>query len=161
VRGRRGFAVGVDYTADSVFQDRDVEIDQEAYLAGGELEVGHHLGEMDGVELSYGLELDDYLSLYQQVDPVGIVQLLAHEYQGHGDLAFHFQAFAGQVRVQAGLVCGLEEAGAQLAVDGNGAADYGLGDGVEVCHVSPRAPSWEVPQSATGGAGLEWREGTG
>jgi hypothetical protein len=163
IGGRRGCAVGVDYAAYSVFQDRDVEVDQEAYLAGGEFEVGHHLGEVDGAELRYRLELDYYLSLYEQVDPVGAVQLLVHENQGHGDLAFHFQALAGQVRVQAGLVRGFEEAGAQLAVDGNGTPNDAFGDGVEVCHsaVLSEAPNCVVPQSAKGGVGWEWREGTG
>ena len=82
-----------------------------------ELQVGQHLGKVDGSELLDGLDLDDDLSVDQKIDPVpGIDQdLIVPNRQVL--LAFNVEASFSQLVRQTRLVSRFEQPRAQSRMD--------------------------------------------
>jgi hypothetical protein len=65
---------GLDYSADAVFEEGYVEIDEQADLAAGELQVGGPLGDVYGLEPGYRLQLDDDATFHEEIQAVGGIE---------------------------------------------------------------------------------------
>jgi hypothetical protein len=67
------FGITNNYSPDSVFQQRYVEVDQEAYVVARQFEVGDHLGYVDRVYVFNGFQLDDHFVGNEQIHAVAAI----------------------------------------------------------------------------------------
>jgi hypothetical protein len=98
-----------DDSLQAVFQDRDLEVDEEADGEAGEFEIGHELGFMDRQKLFYGLQLDDDSLLDEQVDPVAAIEGNRFVLNGKIDLSTKRYASQGELVAHALFVSRLEQ----------------------------------------------------
>ncbi len=59
--------------ADAVFDERDVEVDEESKGFSGQLEVGGELGLVDGREFGDGFEFDDHQIVDEKIQTIAHV----------------------------------------------------------------------------------------
>lgn len=112
----------VDDAADSVFENRDVEVDQETELAFGQSQIGQQLGVMHRGEVVDGFQFHDHSLIDSDVDPIAGRNL--HPFVDQRQLALHDESDAAQLQFvfQAFLVGVLQATGAEKAMhlDGSG-----------------------------------------
>jgi hypothetical protein len=94
----------------SVTEKLHVEVDQQANVTAGQLEVGKQLRLVNGLQLSYGFELNDDQVFNEQINAVTAVDPYAPINNGEGLLAVDADAAFGQLEDHARLVRGLQQA---------------------------------------------------
>ena len=119
-----------DAPEDAVFEEADVEVQEQAAGEARELEIGDQLSFVDGSEGINALDLDDHPSFDQEVDAVAAVELDAVVDNRKRDLALNAQAGFGEFVAQTHLIGGFEQARAESAVNSDRAADDLPRDGI-------------------------------
>jgi len=109
-----------------------VEVDQEAEWQAEQPEVGRELDPVDRLEGLDGLELDQQLSVDQQVDPVGAGDGVVAITDGEQLLAFHRVPARRELQLQAVAVGALEQAGPERPMHGQGGVDRGAGERLDL-----------------------------
>jgi hypothetical protein len=112
--------LGPDHSLDAIFEDGNVEVDEQPPLNPGKFEVGQELGFVDRRESFNGLELNHQGSWKQDVEPVAALQMNVFVANGQRMLTHMRNPGMPQFIGQTFLVGGLQQAGSQLPVHLNG-----------------------------------------
>jgi hypothetical protein len=121
----------------SVPEAHDVEVEEEPEVKARQLEVGQHLGIVDGRELSDRLDLDEDRALDQQVDPVPCIDQYVVVAHRELLLSLDSEPTPPKLMFQAGFIRRLEEPWSQGGVDVEGRPQDALRQVVEGGHVGP------------------------
>ena len=97
-------------------------------MTAGKLEVREQLSFMDRLDVGYGLELDDYLALHEQVDAITTIDPDALVADRQCLLTFGVQLSLSQLVDQAGFIRRLQQPRPQRTVYLNRGADDLLGN---------------------------------
>jgi hypothetical protein len=104
----RGAEGGVAEAANSLPEDGDVEVHEEANGVAGELQVGDDLSFMNWKELLDRFDLQDQKALHEHIDPISTVEREPLVAERNFDLPVDFQLSDGELVDQAAFIGGLE-----------------------------------------------------
>ena len=108
-------------TLQSLFEKRDVEIDEQASTATCKAQIGQKLGLMHGQQNVHTFQFDDKLFDDQQVDPETAVQCVTFVVDGQFQLSSKRNTGCGEFVRQAVLVSGFQQTRSQYAMHLQGA----------------------------------------
>src|SRR5262245_24482950 len=129
-RGDWGSYLGQDAAGDSVLEEGDVEVEDQATLEAGEPEIGQKLGLVDWEDLLDAFDLDDDRVLDHQVHSIATVDFEAFESDRQVHLDCARMSLPAQNVHQAGVVRRFKETRPECFVNLDGGADDGSCDRV-------------------------------
>jgi len=126
----------IDHSAYAVTKNDDVEVNDKADYATGELEIRKQLGLVNRQYLVNRLEFNNDGIFDQQINPITAVNVYAPIDQRKGLLSLHRQALFSQFKSEARLIRGFQESGSKLAMNPNSRPDNLLRQLVDLIHPS-------------------------
>jgi hypothetical protein len=106
----------VDDSFQTVFQNWDVEVDEQAHGPAAESKVGEKLSFVNRGEAFYGFDLDRDAILDQQVEPITAIQFQAFVLHGKRNFFAEWHIAKSHFLAEALLVSRFEQAGAEQAI---------------------------------------------